>query len=281
MEKATAAANEAATSVESFKGEINDRIGQLTEAITEPSYNHYAGKISGATIASNGKIGSSPIYDLFYAPVEIGKTYPIRLKDTTVSTFGVFFESKPGAVGDVSYNAARISISNGAPVTAPITGWMVYRDDTGFDQPQINEGITLLPYAGNLTAKDSAARAKLADIDGIETGAMHSSVVPSVTTGMGKYISDAGLKKSNASFNLSDPIDLAPGFTITVKAAGSTYSNNVTIIASVTNDVYTPLVHNSDGKRSQRIRTRRRSKSGLSFPIWSAQVCKSAFPAIS
>lgn len=248
MEKATLAANEAASSVESFKGEINDRIGQLTEAITEPSYNLYAGKISGATIASNGKIGSSTTYDLFYAPVETGKTYSIRLKDTTASTFGGFFESEPGAVGDVSYNAARISISNGAPVTAPITGWMVFREDIGFDQPQINEGITLLPYAGSLTAKDFFARAKLADMDGIETGAMHSTVVPSVTTGAGNYINDTGSKKSNASLNLSDPIDLAPGFTITVKAAGSTYSNSVAIIASVTNDVYTPLVLNSNGK---------------------------------
>ena len=201
-----------------------DMVGDLKSAITEPSYNLYAGKIAGATIASNGKIGASTLFDMFKAPVEAGKTYSVRLKSTTESSFIAYFENEPTAVGDVSYNGTRIAINAGMPFTAPITGWLIYREDIGFDQPQINEG-TLLPYAKNLTAIDYTARGKLDSIDGIETGTIHSSAVPVVSTGAGKYVKNDGSVGTSNALNISDPIDLTPGFTITVRAAGSSFAN--------------------------------------------------------
>ena len=229
---------------------LSSDVTDIKSAITEQSYNLYTGKIAGATIASNGKIGASELFDMFKAPVEAGKTYSIRLKDTTASTFIGWFETEPTAIRDVSYNAARVSVNNGIAVTAPITGWIAYREDIGFDQPQVNEGGTLLPYVASITAIDSVSRAKLSALDGVETGSMHISVTPSITTGVGYYIKSNGVKTSNANFNLSDPIDLAPGFTIAVNAAGSTFANSVAIIASVSNGVYTPLVLNASGTTS-------------------------------
>lgn len=235
------------TSVDGKIADVQEEVSGLKSAITEPSYNLYAGKIAGATINSSGKIGSSTLFDMFKAPVVAGKTYSARLKSTTESSFIAYFENEPTATGDVSYNGARIALNPGVPFTAPITGWVVYRDDIGFDQPQVNEGVTLLPYAGDMTAKDYTARAKLDAIDGIETGSMNSSVVPVVSTGAGKYVKNDGSVDTNNALNMSDPIDLAPGFTITVNAAGSSYTDRVAIIASVSDGVYTPLVLNTSG----------------------------------
>ena len=227
--------------------DLEDDVADLRGAITEPSYNLYAGKIAGASINQSGTIGSSTLNDLFYAPVEAGKTYSIRLKNDTTSTVIGFFESEPTAIGDRSYNSSRTTIGNGISFIAPITGWVAYRENTGFEQPQINEGETLLPYAGYLTAKDYTARAKLDNMDGVETGNIHYPIVPVVSTGAGKYVKNNGEVNTNNSLNMTDPIELDPGFTITVKAAGSSVANSMAIIASASDEGYNPLVLNSNG----------------------------------
>lgn len=222
-------------------------IGDLKSAITGPSYNLYAGKISNALISTSGVVGTSTSGNsLYYAPVEEGKIYSFRLNETTTNSHGGFFENKPEKAS-VTYNGGRVTFTASGNIVAPITGWFAYLETDNFTQPQINAGQILLPYSSDITAIDSTARVKIDNLDGVEEGTLNYSIATTVSDGAGKYIRHTGSVASNNSFNYTDPVDIAPEFTIKVKAAGSSSVNNVSIISKYENGVFVPLVLNYNG----------------------------------
>jgi hypothetical protein len=139
-------------------GETYDTLGNAIRTqisnIQEKTYNLVEGSIPNATINSSGAIYSDSSYDVYYAPIELGKSYCISC-DESRAICG-FYTSKP-ALMSLAYDSTRV-IEATKKVTAPITGYIAFRVTTGYKYAQIEEGSTHHIYLPPITATDDVAR---------------------------------------------------------------------------------------------------------------------------
>ena len=126
----------------------------LESAISEQTRNLIIGKISGASIDANGEIVVSNDFNMFYAPIEEGKTYTVTTSSSSGFVYGIF-TSTP-IIGIVSING-RIVTGNHT-FTATATGYIAFRMVVGYDYPQVEEGTTATEYVPPKTAVDRVAR---------------------------------------------------------------------------------------------------------------------------
>lgn len=96
-------------------------------------------KIIGCSIDGAGKLVTNPDFDMYIAKVEQGVIYTASARIT-----GGFYTAKP-VIGSVSYNGQRVAFVP-ETITAPITGYMVFRVNSGSNEPMLNLGSTALPY---------------------------------------------------------------------------------------------------------------------------------------
>ena len=96
-------------------------------------------KIANCSVDAGGKLISNHAFDMYIAKVEKGVTYTASAKIT-----GGFYTTKP-IIGDISYNGQRMAFAE-PTVTAPITGYMAFRVNSGSDEPMLNTGNIALPY---------------------------------------------------------------------------------------------------------------------------------------
>lgn len=96
-------------------------------------------KIVNCSIDANGNLIGNSSFDMYIAKVEQGITYT-----ASASITGGFYTTKP-TIGSRSYNGQRMAFAS-PTVTAPITGYMTFRVNSGSAVPMFNTGSTALPY---------------------------------------------------------------------------------------------------------------------------------------
>lgn len=96
-------------------------------------------KIVACSIDANGNLIGNQSFDMYIAKVEQGVTYT-----ASASITGGFYTTKP-TIGSTSYNGQRMAYAS-PTVTAPITGYMTFRVNSGSNEPMFNEGSTALTY---------------------------------------------------------------------------------------------------------------------------------------
>jgi len=95
-------------------------------------------KIANCSIDANGYLISNSSFDMYIAKIEQGVTYT-----ASASITGGFFTSKP-VIGSRSYNGQRMAFA-AQTFTAPITGYVTFRVNSGATMPMLNVGETSLP----------------------------------------------------------------------------------------------------------------------------------------
>ena len=131
--------------LKSLIANINVEGGTDTVVIMRTGKNLVFGVIEGGSIGSNGTIaGGSTQYDMVYAPIKEGETYTISTNETTNQFVGGYFTSLP-TVGSTSYNGERV-IQYSMTFTAPITGYVVFRQTQGYGYAQLEIGQTATAY---------------------------------------------------------------------------------------------------------------------------------------
>jgi len=139
-------------------------------------------------------------YVLYIAPVESGKTYTITTSEYDSAIVYAFYSTQP-AYGVPSYNNARtvLQSEHQATITAPITGWIAFRDHITAPAGMIVEGSAPAPIYVPPGAKGGV---------GEETENLVTEIIQNAT------INSAGTLVTSSTYNVS----IAP---IT---AGTTYT---------------------------------------------------------
>jgi hypothetical protein len=104
--------------------------------------------INGATIDSDGSIGTSSNFKVYYVKVLKGITYTITTQDNTAVVYA-FYNSQPTS-GAASYDNARILDYNSlehSTFVAPITGFLAYRAVNAFTKPQVEASSSATSYS--------------------------------------------------------------------------------------------------------------------------------------
>ena len=104
--------------------------------------NKAGGTITGAYVGSSGTIGADASFDLHYGKVTSGVTYTITTDDPNF--VGGFFENEP-AIGSTTYDGQRV-VTNNKTFTAPITGYVAFRSNSGYTTAQLEVGETATSY---------------------------------------------------------------------------------------------------------------------------------------
>lgn len=118
------------------------KIGDYQDSIKKSSGKNLAEeKISNANVYSNGKFLTGD-YDIYIAKIEQNKTYTVSTNDSQFNAG--FFTTKP-EIGSTTYDNSRV-VQTSKTFTAPITGYIAFRTNSGYQFAMINEGSTALPY---------------------------------------------------------------------------------------------------------------------------------------
>jgi len=148
------------------------KIGDYQDYIAKSTGKNLAEeKISNANVYSNGRLLTGD-YDIYIAKIEQNKAYTVSTNDSQLNVG--FFTTKP-EIGSTTYDNLRL-VQTSKTFTAPITGYIAFRTNSGYQFAMINEGSTALPYepygTGQWYLKKNIGKVVL---DGSENWALNSS----------------------------------------------------------------------------------------------------------
>lgn len=107
-------------------------------------------KIANENISRNGLLLIDNSFDMHIARVTQGETYTISTNDATNGFVGGFFYDLP-MHNMFTYDNQRVVQDNNKTFTAPITGYVAFRSQAGYEYAQLEKGTTASefePYKG-------------------------------------------------------------------------------------------------------------------------------------
>lgn len=180
-----------------------------------------------SNLNSSGTIvgGSSEVYDLHIAKVIEGQNYTLTTQESGADIVLGFFNTKP-IMSSQTYNQERV-ITRNTTFTAPITGYVAFRSNTGYQYAMLNAGTTALPYTPYVLQE---ANINLGDIEYCKIGDYEDEFMkPSGSQlfdgelELGNYDSSTGEKLSNNNFIINKnpiPVEELTNYSITINNSG-------------------------------------------------------------
>mgnify|MGYP007013977792 CR=1 FL=1 len=113
-----------------------DQLNDLKSAISQPTRNLVAGVIRGVSINADsvsGIIAVNASYDMYYAPVESGKTYYVNTNDSSGLVYG-YYSSIPvtGSTATAVGGHYRFIDTTNKYFTSQATGYVAFRTMANF-----------------------------------------------------------------------------------------------------------------------------------------------------
>lgn len=189
-------------------------VENLADAIIE-----HANINSDGRIANPGAIDpASDTFVLYIAPVISGKTYTITTSTYDSAVVYAFYSTQP-AYGVVSYNNARTVLegTHQATITAPITGWIAFRDYVTAPAGMIVEGSTPAPIYVPPGTTEGA---------GVDTENLFDKDAKDTANGyvLNEFLRSDGSSTHSTNYYISEyiPIQANETYTFTAEASANT-----------------------------------------------------------
>lgn len=148
--------------LEVLKETVQKEVVDLKSIITQPTRNLVAGVIREASINADnasGIIAANASYDMYYAPVESGKTYYVNTNDSSGLVYG-YYSSIPATGSTATAVGGHYRFIDGTNkyFTSQATGYVAFRTAANFAYAQIEEGSVFSGYIAPLSAVDAVIR---------------------------------------------------------------------------------------------------------------------------